>query len=127
VLGGKNASATLAVSDLARARDFYENTLGLAPLQATPGFTLYTSGSSVVLVYPSEYAGTNQATAATWAVGGDFDAIVQDLKGKGVTFEHYDNLPETTREGDVHTAGEFRGVWFKDPDGNILNLNDVEM
>jgi hypothetical protein len=80
-----------------------------------------------VLVYPSEFAGTNQATAASWAVGDDFDAIVQDLKGKGVTFEHYDELPETTREGDVHMLGDSKAVWFKDPDGNILNLIDQTM
>jgi catechol-2,3-dioxygenase len=124
MLGGKDAAATLAVSDLGRARDFYENTLGLAPQQEVPGAVSYKSGSSVVLVYPSEYAGTNQATAASWAVGDDFDAIVQDLRDKGVTFEHYD-LPETTREGDVHMTGEFKAVWLKDPDGNILNLIDM--
>jgi catechol 2,3-dioxygenase-like lactoylglutathione lyase family enzyme len=121
MLEGKNAAATLAVSDLQRARDFYENTLGLTPLLEVSGSILYTSGNSVVLVYPSEYAATNQATAATWAVGDDFEAIVQELKTKGVTFEHYD-LPDTTREGDVHLVGELRGVWLKDPDGNILSL-----
>jgi catechol 2,3-dioxygenase-like lactoylglutathione lyase family enzyme len=118
--------ATLAVSNLQRARDFYENTLGLTTLQEVPGAILYKSGNSVVLVYPSEYAGTNQATAASWAVGEDFDAIVQDLKTKGATFEHYD-LPETTREGDVHVTGDFKSVWFKDPDGNILNLVNMAM
>jgi catechol 2,3-dioxygenase-like lactoylglutathione lyase family enzyme len=112
----------LAVKDMEKARDFYENTLGLAPLQEVPGAMMYKSGNSVVLVYPSEYAGTNQATAASWAVGADFDAIVEDLKAKGVAFEHYDDLPETTREGDVHIAGEFKAAWLKDPDGNILNL-----
>jgi catechol 2,3-dioxygenase-like lactoylglutathione lyase family enzyme len=122
MLGGKSAAATLAVSDLQRARDFYENTLGLEPRLEVPESVLYTSGNSVVLVYPSEYAGTNHATAATWAVGDDFEAIVQGLKTKGVTFEHYDDLPGTTREGDVHVVGELRGVWFKDPDGNILSL-----
>jgi diguanylate cyclase (GGDEF)-like protein len=80
MLGGKDAAATLAVSDLQRARDFYENTLGLAQAEETPGAVLYKSGNSVVLVYPSEFAGTNKATAASWAVGDDFDAIVQDLK-----------------------------------------------
>jgi hypothetical protein len=60
-----------------------------------------------VLVYPSEFAGTNQATAASWAVGDDFDEIVEDLRSKGVTFEHYD-LPDTTREGDVHMTGDFK-------------------
>jgi catechol 2,3-dioxygenase-like lactoylglutathione lyase family enzyme len=122
MLGGKVAAATLAVSDVQRARDFYENTLGLEALQEEMGSVLYKSGSSMLLVYPSEYAGTNQATAATWAAGDDFDAIVQQLKSKGVSFEHYDDLPDTTREGDVHAMGELKGVWFKDPDGNILSL-----
>ena len=122
MLGGKDAAATLAVSDLQRARDFYESTLGLQPLQEDLGSVLYKSGSSMLLVYPSEYAGTNQATAATWAVGDDLEAIVDELKSKGVSFEHYDDLPDTTREGDVHAMGELRGVWFKDPDGNILSL-----
>ena len=126
MLGGKTAAATLPVSDLDRARDFYENTLGLEALEETAGTIVYKSGNSAVLVYPSEYAGTNQATAAAWAVGDDFDAIVQDLKAKGTTFEQYD-LPETTREGDVHVMGEVRAVWFKDPDGNILNLVNMAM
>ena len=79
-----------------------------------------------MLVYPSEYAGTNKATAAAWAVGDDFDAIVEELRSKGVSFEHYD-LPDTTREGDVHIADDFKAVWFKDPDGNILNLVNQTM
>ena len=124
MLGAKDAAATLAVTDVERARDFYENTLGLEVMRDVPGAILYRSGSSTVLVYPSEYAGTNRATAASWAVGGDFDAIVEGLRQKGVTFEHYD-LPETTREGDVHLMGEFKAVWFKDPDGNILNVANM--
>jgi catechol 2,3-dioxygenase-like lactoylglutathione lyase family enzyme len=127
MLGGKDAAAALAVSDLQRARNFYENTLGLEPVQEQPGAILYRTGNSVVLVYPSEYAGTNKATAATWAVGDDFDEIVQSLRQKGVTFEHYDDLPETTRDGDVHQMGDLKGVWFKDPDGNILSLIDQSM
>jgi catechol 2,3-dioxygenase-like lactoylglutathione lyase family enzyme len=127
MLGGKNATVTLAVGDLDRARDFYENTLGLVPAMEPPGAVVYRSGSSAVLVYPSAYAGTNRATAASWAVGDDFDAIVEDLGSKGVAFEHYDDLPETTREGDVHVMGGMRAVWFKDPDGNILNVIDQSM
>jgi hypothetical protein len=88
---------------------------------------LYRSGDAVVLVYESEYAGTNKGTAATWAVGGDFDTIVEQLQQKGVTFEHYDNLPGTTRDGDIHRFGEMRAVWFKDPAGNVLNVGDVPM
>ena len=126
MLGSKEAAVTLAVSDLERARDFYENTLGLESYRDMPGALLYRSGSSVLLVYPSEFAGTNQATAASWAAGEDFDAIVADLQSKGVVFEHYDDLPETTREGDVHImGGGFKTAWFKDPDGNILNVANM--
>jgi catechol 2,3-dioxygenase-like lactoylglutathione lyase family enzyme len=125
MLGDKNAVATLAVSDIAAARRFYEDTLGLTPIEGGPGdpsAVVYRSGSSAVLVYESRYAGTNEATAASWAVGEDFDGIVHGLRDKGVTFERYDDLPDTTRDGDVHVTGELRSVWFKDPDGNILNV-----
>jgi catechol 2,3-dioxygenase-like lactoylglutathione lyase family enzyme len=122
MLGGKDASAALAVSDLDRARDFYENILGLEAVQENPGAVLYRSGGSTVLVYPSEFAGTNKATAASWALGDDFDEIVAGLRGKGVAFERYDDLPGTTREGDVHSIGELKAVWLRDPDGNILSL-----
>jgi catechol 2,3-dioxygenase-like lactoylglutathione lyase family enzyme len=130
MLGGKDAAAALAVSDMDAARDFYEDTLGLTKAEGAPedpGAVVYRSGNSVVLVYQSEYAGTNKATAATWAVGGDFEAIVQSLKDKGVTFEHYDDLPGTARDGDIHTIGDLRGVWLKDPDGNILSIIDQSM
>ena len=127
MLGSKEAAATLPVKDLERARDFYENTLGLTPVMETSGAVLYRSGNSMVLVYPSEYAGTNQATAASWGAGDDFEAVVESLQAKGVTFEHYDALPDTTREGDVHVSEGFRGVWFKDPDGNILSVGDMSV
>jgi len=125
MLGTKDAAATIAVRDLERAKGFYVDTLGLTPVQEDPGGVLYKSGNSVVLVYPSEYAGTNQATAASWAAGDNFDAIVEDLRSKGISFEHYDDLPNSTREGDVHVFGDMKGVWFKDPDGNILSLSNM--
>jgi catechol 2,3-dioxygenase-like lactoylglutathione lyase family enzyme len=127
MLGGKDAAAVLAVTDLQRARNFYETILGLEVVDEPPGAVLYRSGHSTVLVYPSDYAGTNQATAATWAIGDDFESIVEALKNQGVAFEHYDDLPETTRQGDVHLMGDLKSVWFKDPDGNILNLVNVSL
>jgi catechol 2,3-dioxygenase-like lactoylglutathione lyase family enzyme len=127
MLGSKDVGATLAVGDLERAREFYGGTLGLEAMDEQDGAVLYRSGKAALLVYTSSYAGSNKATAATWAVGGDLDAIVEDLRSKGVTFEHYDDLPGVTREGDVHLLGELRGVWFKDPDGNILSLTDMTM
>jgi catechol 2,3-dioxygenase-like lactoylglutathione lyase family enzyme len=122
MLGEKDATVTLAVKDLDAAKEFYEGVVGLQPLGfEVPGGALYRSGSTSVLLYESEFAGTTQATAASWNVGDDFEQIVEELRGKGVTFEHYD-LPELTLEGDVHVSGESKLVWFKDPDGNILNL-----
>ena len=129
MLADKSAAATLAVKDIAVARDFYENTLGLSEMEGgspDPSAVMYRSGSSSVLVYESGFAGTNQATAASWAVGDDLDGIVQGLKDKSVAFEQYD-LPGITREGDVHVMGDLRAVWFKDPDGNILNLVNQSM
>ena len=58
---------------------------------------------------------------ATRGVGDDFDALVAELGKTGTTFEHYD-LPDTTREDDIHVMGDMKAVSFKDPDGNILNL-----
>jgi catechol 2,3-dioxygenase-like lactoylglutathione lyase family enzyme len=121
VLATTDAIATCAVKDIEKAKKFYEGTLGLTPLPAEEaGVLSYKSGKSSLLVYQSQYAGTNKATAATWAVN-DLEATVRALKAKGVRFEHYD-LPGTTRNGDIHGSGRTKAAWFKDPDGNILAL-----
>ena len=73
------------------------------------------------MVYQSQYAGTNKATAATWDVGGDIEKTVQALKAKGIAFEHYE-MPGMTLKGDVHVGGDMKVAWFKDPDGNIHAL-----
>jgi catechol 2,3-dioxygenase-like lactoylglutathione lyase family enzyme len=122
MLGGKDAAATVPVRDIKAAKKFYEGTLGLKLVDAQePEALTYKSGSSKILVYQSQYAGTNKATAATWGVGGDIEKVVQALKAKGVAFEHYD-MPGMTRKGDVHVADRMKAAWFKDPDGNIHAL-----
>jgi catechol 2,3-dioxygenase-like lactoylglutathione lyase family enzyme len=121
MLGSSEVCACLAVKDMDAAKKFYGETLGLEATKESPGGVFYTSGKSGVFVYPSQYAGTNQATAAAWDVD-DIESVVEDLKAKGVAFEHYDDMPETRLEGDIHVMGEVKSAWFKDPDGNILNL-----
>ena len=122
MLTHKNVMATVAVKDLDAARRFYESTLGLEVAHVEgEGAVEFKCGSTSLLVYVSQYAGTNQATAATWSLGGDLEDIVEGLRAKGVRFEHYD-LPDTKREGDIHIAGTHRIAWFKDPDGNIHAL-----
>lgn len=121
MLGNAEVAATLAVTDIDRAKRFYEGKLGLTLSRGPqPGLLIYKVAGSSLIVYSSEFAGTNKATAATWMVD-DVAAAVKALKGKGVVFEHYD-FPGVTLHGDVHEMGDSKAAWFKDPDGNILAI-----
>jgi catechol 2,3-dioxygenase-like lactoylglutathione lyase family enzyme len=122
MLGDKDVSANIAVKNLETAKKFYEDILGLTQVDAEgQEVVVFKSGNSTVNVYQSQYAGTNKATAVTWVVGQNVEDVVQQLKAKGVVFEHYD-MPGVTKEGDVHVAGSMKVAWFKDPDSNILNI-----
>jgi catechol-2,3-dioxygenase len=117
-----DAMTAIAVKDLAVAREFYEGTLGLKVQEGTgPAVMLCTSGNTRIMVYQSQFAGTNQATAVVWSVGDRLEAIVSDLAARGVAFEHYD-YPGAARQGDIHGSGSHRSAWLKDPDGNVLQL-----
>ena len=121
MLRNTDAIATVAVKDLDAAARFYEDTLGLSRAGSEGDEAImFESGDSTINVYRSRFAGTNKATAVTWAVD-DVEDVVRTLKAKGVTFEHYD-LPDTRREGDLHLSGDIKVAWFKDPDGNILSV-----
>ncbi len=114
---------TLAVTDLQRARDFYEGVLGVAPKGDAPDGILYPAGTGGFLVYTSSYAGTNKATAMSFQVPEDaFASEVAALRSKGVTFQTFDMDGITWDDGVATFAGSYRAVWFTDPDGNILNL-----
>ncbi|MBZ9850193.1 VOC family protein [Mesorhizobium sp. CA14] len=122
MLENSNVTANLAVKDIAKARAFYEGTLGLSQVDDMDGeLIVYKSGDTLINVYHSQFAGTNKATAATWAVGDRIEPIVKSLRSKGVSFEHYD-MPGLSLEGDIHVGSGMKVAWFKDPDGNILNL-----
>lgn len=121
MLRNTDAIATLAVRNLKAAAAFYEDKVGL---ERGPGeekqVITYKSGNSKLLVYESQYAGTNKATAVTWAVD-DVEGVVDRLKAKGVKFERYD-FPGVKHEGDVHVMGKRKNAWLMDPDGNILSI-----
>jgi catechol 2,3-dioxygenase-like lactoylglutathione lyase family enzyme len=122
MLKDHDSSAILAVADLERARAFYGDVLGLdLAEEGAEGVLVYKTGATRLVVYRSEYAGTNRANAVVWDVGGEIDAIVAALEAKGATFEHYPDIGRL--EGNVHHAGGMKLVWLKDPDGNILHLN----
>ncbi len=121
MLSNRDAVANLAVKNVQAAKKFYEGTLGLKQVDAEGSELLvFKSGNTVLNVYESKEAGTNKATAVTWAVD-DIESEVRTLRAKGVKFEHYD-MPGLKREGDVHVGDDMKVAWFKDPDGNILNI-----
>jgi len=120
MLSEKDAVATVAVKNLESVRKFYEQTLGLTKIMENEEVLAFKSGSSTLFVYRSPHAGTNKATAVTW-VTDEIEDTVRTLKIRGVSFEHYD-LPNMTRQGDLHVVGSMKAAWFKDPDGNIFSL-----
>ena len=120
MLNEGNVFATLAVKDIVAGKKFYGETLGLKQTDENPGGVTYTSGAGKIFIYPAPTAGSGQATCAYWEVN-DMEKVVEELKGKGISFEHYD-LPGASRDGDIHVMGSIKAAWFKDPDGNILGL-----
>jgi len=127
MLKDHDSAAIVAVGDMHRARQFYGEVLGLEVLsEMTEDVVTYRTGNTRLTVYRSpDSAGTNRANAVVWGVGKDLDAIVSTLRERGTRFLHYPDLPGLTLEGDVHRAGSRKLVWFADPDGNILHLNDL--
>jgi catechol 2,3-dioxygenase-like lactoylglutathione lyase family enzyme len=112
---------TLPASDLARARKFYEETLGLKVMEENEGGILFdVAGGTALGVYPSGFAGTNQATAAEFEVT-DLASEMKDLRSRAVKFEEYD-LPGIKTVDGVWSFGKDKGAWFKDTEGNILSL-----
>jgi catechol 2,3-dioxygenase-like lactoylglutathione lyase family enzyme len=124
MLKDRNSSAIVAVTDLDRARAFYEGVLGLNLLSEEMSVLNFATGGTHLVVYRSDEAGSNRANAVVWGVGDEIETIVADLRGKGVRFEHYDMDGVQFADG-LHRAGDFRMAWFKDPDGNILHLNSA--
>ncbi len=123
MLESSTVVANVAVSDINKAKEFYQQTLGLKQTDENMGGVTYTCGGGKLFVYQAPTAGSGQATCATWEVT-DIDAVVKDLADKGVEFEHYD-MPGGQRDGDVHSMGGMKAAWFKDPDGNILGIANV--
>jgi predicted enzyme related to lactoylglutathione lyase len=111
--------AYIPVKNVARAREFYEQKVGLEPKQETAGGVIYEfAKGTACFLYPTPNAGTSKASQAFWQVE-NIEREVAELKRRGVKFEEYD-MPEMTRENSIHTGGGARAAWFKDSEGNIL-------
>jgi len=111
--------AYIPAKDVARARRFYEGTLGFEPKREIAGGVVYEFGrQTACFLYPTPNGGTSRASQAFWQVD-DIEREVAELKARGVVFEDYD-MPGTKSPSGVVTAGGAKAAWFKDSEGNIL-------
>ncbi|HSO16718.1 MAG TPA: VOC family protein [Arthrobacter sp.] len=116
-------TAVLPAKDIARARAFYRDVLGLEPADDSMDEEnlIYRCGKETAfLLYKSDYAGTAKNTQMGWGTD-DIDAEVADLRGRGVVFEEYD-FPGLKTENGIATTPVGKAAWFLDSEGNILNL-----
>ena len=113
----------MAVSDLERARHFYEHQLGLVPgEQEQEGVRYFCAEGTSVFVYLQPHnAGASLATLAGWTVD-DLDHTMDELSSRGVHFESYDQPGIKTDERGVFDGGDFRAAWIRDPDGNTMAI-----
>lgn len=126
-LSDSKVTATVAVSDLGRAKEFYEGKLGLSASGGDEDaqVVVYRCGEgSELIVYASEHAGKATATVATWEVAG-LEQLVDELSARGIEFEQYDEPLKTDEKGILHSEqGDV--AWFKDPDGNTIAVGQFE-
>jgi catechol 2,3-dioxygenase-like lactoylglutathione lyase family enzyme len=123
-LGRYKVAAGLAVSDMGRAREFYEGRLGLSvSIDSGDNVQYRCAEGSVMHVYLSpEHAGNSTATLASWGVD-DVESVVDELTEKGVAFERYEEGSIVTDEKGIATfEGGAKVAYFRDPDGNTLSI-----
>ncbi|WP_152185299.1 VOC family protein [Segeticoccus rhizosphaerae] len=125
-MGVSNAKVEPAVpvSDLARAREFYEDKLGLSGGReiGDGGITYPCGAGREIHIYPSPAnAGKSGGTIAAWEVE-DLEKTVDELTANGVSFEQVDGDRIKTNEKGIAELGEDRMAWFKDPDGNVFGM-----
>jgi catechol 2,3-dioxygenase-like lactoylglutathione lyase family enzyme len=123
-LSSYKVNASIAVTDMARAEAFYEGKLGLVAVDDPEDDShRYACGAGTSLhVYVSPpNAGKATATLATWYVD-DLEQVVDELNANGVTFEQYDEPHLKTNARGIHSLGDGRVAWFKDPDGNTFAI-----
>ena len=112
--------AYIPASDMARARKFYEQKIGLTPKQEFADGVVYECGGADVFMYPTPNAGTSKASQAFWEVD-DIETEVAELRSRGVTFEEYD-MPGVTMKDGIAVGGGAKTAWFKDTEGNIMAI-----
>lgn len=125
MLSKSEVYATLPAANIERAKKFYTEKLGMKPEMDTPdGGVIYkTSNCSSFMVYPTQFAGTAKNTAISFLTE-NIEREMKDLRSKGVVFEEYD-MPGLKTVNGVATFGKTKAAWFKDTEGNILALDQM--
>jgi len=118
----KNAAAALPAQDIKRARQFYEQKLGLKPAEEEPdGGAMYRTGETGFLVFPSSGKASGDHTQLAFQVD-DVASAAGELKSMGVKLEEYDNPEFKTHDGLIDMPDGTKGAWFKDTEGNLIAL-----
>ncbi|MFD9353395.1 VOC family protein [Streptomyces sp. NPDC060031] len=125
------AASRLPAQDLERARRFYAEKLGLEPVDERPGGLLYRCGGTEFAVFTSTGASPGTFTQMGWQVD-DIEAVVSELKQRGVVFEDVDVPGLRTKDGIAEIEGNYpskgargeRGAWFRDSEGNLLGIGE---
>jgi catechol 2,3-dioxygenase-like lactoylglutathione lyase family enzyme len=124
-----DVAARIPAQDLARAKSFYSSKLGLEPVEERPGGLRYKCGNGYFILFQSSGAASGSHTQMAWEVD-DIQAIVSELRNRGVTFEEYDHPGLKTINGIAEVKGNYpskggvgeRGAWFRDSEGNLLGI-----
>jgi catechol 2,3-dioxygenase-like lactoylglutathione lyase family enzyme len=124
MLSASHAFSGFSVDDIAKARQFYEGTLGLSVTEEHGFLTLQLAGGAKVLVYPKRNHQPATYTALNFPVD-DVDAAVDALVSRGVRFEIY-SQPDLKTDARGIARGQPNIAWFKDPAGNILSVLDQQ-
>jgi predicted enzyme related to lactoylglutathione lyase len=128
MLNDSRVEANIPAADLQRARTFYADKLGLTPVQDMGGVNLVyeTAGGTRFNLYETAFAGQAGHTIAQWHVA-DIESEVRDLKGKGISFEVYADMPGVEWKGEIASMkGMGRAAWFRDSEGNTMCLDQAE-
>ena len=119
MLETNKAFSSFSVNDLEKAKQFYGQTLGLKVKESPEGLELH-PGQQSIFIYPKPNHEPATFTVLNFQVN-NIDATVDDLKQKGVNFEHYEGEIKTDAKG-IHRDNGPTIAWFKDPAGNILSV-----
>jgi catechol 2,3-dioxygenase-like lactoylglutathione lyase family enzyme len=129
MLAESKVATRLPAQDLERARRFYSEKLGLEPAEERPGGLLYRCGGAEFALFESAGASSGDHTQMGWEVA-DIEAVVEELRGRGVVFEEYEIPGLTTVNGIAEVEGNYpskggkgeRAAWFRDSEGNMLGM-----